>query len=207
MRSFRGVRQALYWFFNDSDKGFAPSVTGGIIEAIKSGAVKPQKSPWRVYKAVRAGYVCDKCSRRVKKGEPGTEYLMTRSKKAGGNVHQRYCEACGEMMLDLAGKYVRGIGEHFGATRQLEEAVVGRTDFKRMMAQLPAFERGVLKEVSQADTRDMANVYAYVRNYGMRLMSGKSDLTIRRCVHDVLARFEATLREGDYIEGAGDYGA
>ena len=205
MRSFQSVHQALYWFFNESDTGFAPSVTGGIIEAIKSGAVKPLKSPWRIYKAVKAGYVCDHCKRKVEKGEPGVHYRLSRSKKAGSSIHKRYCEACGEMMLDLSRKHVRGTGERFSASDQLADATIGRIDMKNLVGLMSKLDQRILYEVSQATIWDMANVYKCI-NSSRGTLGRQSKSTHKRYIHDLLAFFEGVLREHDYIDGPGEYG-
>ena len=201
MRQFAGVRAALCWYYNESNKLFS-SVTGACCEtAALTGGLKRSPSPWKTFEDNDAQYKCEHCGRMVRRGDAGARYHLRRSKKAGGDLLAWYCLACGDLLMDLSSKFIRGHDE-FVATDDLSPTVAMRMDIGKLLSTVPIAHQIIMFEVSQADVRDWTPIYKAFRRRGVQC----HEMTLRRMTHGILANFERALCGANYIRGKGEYG-
>lgn len=193
---FNGVREAIYWYFNESDKSPVPTITATIIAFGKLFSVgKGGRLPFK-RKRLTAPLQCQNCGQEVQAGGMCYTHL---------NYLKDYCHTCTISAIEAHKKFIKG-GNEFEANRDGEDTIIAKADMGNIVSKLKYIEREVAYLVSQTAAKNWQSIYRALRRHEFIIVGNVSDLTLQRKIHAVLAKIENIIKDAGYIDGPGDYG-
>ncbi len=196
---FRGVREAIYWYFNESDKSPDGTSTGQLCRFTQ--LFRAGETGWVTFDTgrLKAPATCENCMLPMQTGERFYRYPWSER-----GVVKVICATCRKALTD-GFKNMPKCHNRFQIGPDFSDRINARIDIERLIAQRQRWEHIILAESSQIGRKQWARLFINLRRCD-RKFYGKCNENLRRTIHRVLCDFENTLRAAGYIHGAGEYG-